>query len=170
MQRTGARMRMPNGAVSTVILVFFLAHAALGVAWRLGFASSTMVWAVWMGIALIGVHVLLTVATSYSMLTDEHRPPSAKKRQHLWLKWITGGIVVAGAAVHIVVTNQIGGGSAAGMQPLIIMLVLLAALGMHACTGVKSLLKDMGWNRAWLVPLRIAIIAVCCAIGVVALF
>lgn len=166
-QDFGARMRLPNGVISGIILCFFVFHAALGVAWRFGMITGSFALAIWLGVILMGLHMVMSIATSYSMVTDTVRPPSAQKKRHLVLKWVTGGIVVAVAIAHISLVRTQGGGIDAGMAAMLTMLVLLAALAVHGYTGVKSLTRDLGINKKWRLPLRIAIIAVCAAIGIV---
>lgn len=168
-QLLGARLRTPNGALSALITIFFLCHAALGTAWQLGLLSDSAAFIVWVGVAAIILHMVLSLATSYSMLTDQVRPPSAQKRRHLLLKWVTGGAIAVLAATHIAAIATQGAGANSGWEASALMVAVLVALAVHGCTGAKSLLKDMGIARRRIMPLRIAIIVVSCIIGIAAL-
>ena len=63
-------MRFANGVVSAAIVVFFLAHATLGTLLGLIGFMSPLAWLVWVGVALVGVHVMLSIFTSREQLTD----------------------------------------------------------------------------------------------------
>ena len=85
--------RFVNGIASAVILAFFIAHAFLG-SFRGVFSSdSPPAWVLWAGIAVVAFHVVASVVTSYQQITDEEFPPSVRKKRHLLLKWVTGGLL-----------------------------------------------------------------------------
>ena len=94
--------RFANGVISAIIAVFFLAHGVLGGVSFVAELSSPPAWLLWGGVALIGVHVVVSVVTSYQQLNDAERPPSARKKRHLALKWATGALLVAFVCVHVV--------------------------------------------------------------------
>ncbi len=135
----GSKTRHANGFVSAAVVVFFFAHGVLGcTALLFGFFGS-LAWLVWAGVALIALHVVLSVATSYEQLTDAQRPPSPRKKRHLALKWVTGIVLAVCIAAHIALK---------GAVPARVALVALAvALAVHICVGSKSLLTDLNLDR-----------------------
>lgn len=153
-----SKIRFANGIVSAVIVCFFLVHGALGSASAFGIASNTLAGLVWLGVALIVAHVCLSVATSKEQLTDTQRPPSARKKRHLALKWATGLLLAALAVLHVV------GPQLLGLDPAqtrvvysAIIVALSGVLAWHVFVGMKSLLIDLGVNRALITPLRAAV-------------
>jgi hypothetical protein len=83
------------------IVVFFLVHAALGSLSGLFGLKSPLAWLVWVGVALIAAHIVVSVVTSREQLSDVEHPPSVRKKRHLVLKWATGGLLAAAAIAHI---------------------------------------------------------------------
>ena len=93
--------------------------------------------------------IALCLITSRLMLTDTVRPPSRKKKNHLWLKWASGAALAACAAPH-----ALGWDASARWFTLLV----LALLAWHAYIGCKSLARDLRCAEARR-RLRIAIIA-----------
>ena len=155
-------MRRANGVVSAIIMALFLVHAALGAASMvLGFAGA-LSWVVWAGVGLVVVHVALSIATSREQLTDRERPPSARKKRHLALKWATGAVLAAVAAAHVVLPKS-------DLVAALLMVVVAAALAVHLCVGAKSLLKDLRIDRRHKTALRVIICALLAAVVAVTL-
>ncbi len=154
--------RTVNGIVSAVILCLFLVHAVLGTFSSPLSFSAVASYVLWLGMALVGVHVVASIATSYEQLTDTVRPPSRKKRQHLLLKWVTGIVLLAVVLLHILRVRELDLASAV-YSPLgtAVAIALVAALAVHAWTGSKSLLKDLNIDRKYRSVLRagVAILA-----------
>lgn len=148
--REGSTSRFVNGVIAALITVVFLAHGALGsLAAIMGF-SARFAWLVWGAVALGCVHVAVSVITSYQQLTDAERPPSPRKKQHLVLKWVTGGVLAAIAAVHIVLPK-------ASVEAAPVIAVLSVVLAVHLCVGSKSLLKDLGIDRRYKIAFRVVV-------------
>lgn len=145
-----SRTRLANGVVSAGIVVFFIVHASIGSIVGLIPFQSGLAWAVWIGVACAAIHVALCVATSIQQLTDTVRPPSLNKKRHLALKWVTGALLLACAAVHVVAVRTVGAGdmiaSASGVAVIAALAIALAA---HVCVGSKSLLKDLNIDRSF---------------------
>ena len=145
-----------------------LAVHAVGNSLRLGSIDApSLVLLAWAGVALGVVHVLLCVLTSHAMLTDEVRPPSAQKRRHLALKWVTGALVALAAGVHIAVSKGVLWPGLASSRLLLV--TVAAALGVHLWTGVRSLLKDVGLPTSWKQALRAVVALVTLALCLVLL-
>lgn len=141
-----------NGAVSAIVAVFFLVHGALGALAALTGFSSPFAWAVWVGVALIGVHVVVSVVTSAEQLGDAERPPSARKKRHLALKWATGALLAVCAGAHVLVPL----GRAVSSWIIVGVSIALAA---HVCVGARSLLKDLGIDRRHKTAVRVVVVA-----------
>ncbi|MBQ9068125.1 MAG: hypothetical protein IJ131_03550 [Eggerthellaceae bacterium] len=156
--------RGANGVVSAAIVCFFLAHGLLGSLQGFFAVPSPATWIVWAGMVLVGIHVVLCIATSFEQLTDTVRPPSVQKKRHLALKWATGIALAAVVGVHIGRIRTLGPiaalHSAEGAAWTIALAALLAS---HIWTGSKSLLKDLGIDRSW----RNAVRAGACAFAAV---
>lgn len=139
-----SRLRAMNGMVSAGIFFFFAGH---GLVRGAGLGAFTPL--VWIGIAGIGAHVVLSVATSYTMLTDTQRPPSTKKKQHLVLKWASGIALCIAACVH-----------ALGLFPgneRVLASIVAVLIAWHSWVGTRSLLKDLSLPREWKTAIRICI-------------
>ncbi len=153
-------MRFANGVVSAAIVVFFLAHATLGTLLGLIGFMSPLAWLVWAGVALVGVHVMLSIFTSREQLTDSERPPSTRKKRHLALKWATGCLLALAAVAHVVAIRL---GGAAVVQSTVtgalLTVSLAAVLAVHLCVGSRSLLKDLSISRGYKLAFRIVVCA-----------
>ena len=149
-------MRKANGILALVIAILFAAHAALGALSQHVDIPHALAPLVWVGVALAVAHIVMCLFTSRSMLTDTVRPPSDKKKRHLALKWVTGAALVAAVVAHIIIGTETSGKVA--------VVAVAVFLALHVCTGMKSLLKDLGWPRSLRDPLRVA----CCIILAVA--
>ena len=121
-----------------------------------------------LGLEAVGVAVLLvsavkaliSVFTSREQLTDVERPPSARKKRHLALKWATGGLLLAAAAVHVVVMRTWGAAAAQSTATgAVLTIVLATVLAIHLCVGSKSVLKDLGIDRRYMTPFRVVVCA-----------
>lgn len=163
------RARRTNGLISAFIIAFFVAHGALGCALlAFGFNDALSV-AVWAGVGIVGVHVVLCVATSVYQLTDTVRPPSVHKKRHLALKWATGVALAVGALVHVLCFRVFGESGEALTVPAALVIVAVAAfLSAHVCVGSKSLLKDMGLDRSLRPAVRAVAVVAGVAFGLVA--
>ena len=142
--------RFVNGVISAVIVVFFLVHGVLGSASILTGYIGPLAWLVWCGVAIVAVHVVVSVVTSYQQLTDAEFPPSARKKRHLALKWATGILLAVAAAVHIVLPK-----SAATAAFAII--AVSAFLAVHLCVGSKSLLTDLSVDKRFKTAFRVVV-------------
>ena len=151
--------RRVNGILSAVITCIFLAHAVMGSLSLAYPLSETFVVLVTSGVVLIVAHLAFCVVTSWQMLTDKGRPPSAKKKRHLMYKWVSGVLLAFVAAAHM---SEAGHGQSITASPehLIVLLFLMAILAIHILFGIKSLLKDVALNKGMKVPLRVAVCAI----------
>ena len=159
MQKHNSKIRKANALAAALLTAFFLAHALLGAFSRLFLNADAPTIIVWAFISVAFVHIALCLITSRLMLTDTVRPPSRKKKNHLWLKWASGAALAACAAPHVL-------GRDASARWFI--LLVLALLAWHAYIGCKSLARDLAMRRGAKTPLRIAIIAASCVIGAIA--
>lgn len=172
--RKESKARIVNGVISAAIVVFFLVHASLGsLSALVGFTSPFAV-AVWLGVALVGAHVIMSIVTSREQLTDPERPPSARKKRHLALKWATGGLLAAVAVAHIVTTRLYGAQAMqSSLSGALLIVALAIVLAVHLCVGSKSLLKDLGIDRRFKTAFRVvvcifaAFFAIAAIVGVV---
>lgn len=115
---------------------------------------------------MLAVHVPLCVLTSCAMLSDAARPPSARKKRHLLLKWASGGFLLAAAVAHMLMAEK---SARPECDPAFLLATLLVSgiLAWHLSVGVKSLLKDLGLDRTYRNGLRL-IVCVCCALAAAA--
>ena len=159
--------RLINGIISAIIVVFFIAHEALGsVGAFVGF-TSPFTWVVWCGIVLVIAHVVVSVVTSVQQLTDAERPPSARKKRHLALKWVTGGALACAVAAHIAAVHSHGAASfQTTASGAVLGLLLCIMLGVHVCVGSKSLLKDLNIDRRYKGVFRIVVCALLAVVAV----
>ena len=144
-------MRGGNAIAAALLAVFFVVHAALGV---VSFATGwqgCFAWVIFLGVAVVAVHVGLSVATTVHMFCDKERPASSKKKRHQCLKWATGLVLVCAVVVHMAgdPAHAAQGGAAA---------VALAAMVWHAFVGVKSLTRDLRLPKELRTPLRVALV------------
>lgn len=114
---------------------------------------------VWVGVALLVGHILICIVTSFQMMTDAVRPPSRKKKRHFVLKWVTGALVVATAAAHVI-GRAWTDAPADAPAALALSAALAAFAAWHACVGAKSLLKDLDIDRRYRTLVRAVAIAV----------
>ena len=157
------KTRLINGFVSAFIVAFFFAHGTLGSALLTVGIRSSFAYLVWFGVALVFVHVAMSVVTSYQQLTDKVDPPSIRKKRHLALKWITGVVLLAFICIHVGCLRMFGLASTQSMATGALVIILLAiTLAAHVCVGAKSLLKDIGASRRYRTLVRI----VACAFAV----
>lgn len=147
-------VRAANAVIAAALVVFLLAHEALGALSQIVELPTGARWLIWAGVAAIVVHAIVCAATSYWMMTDTVRPPSAHKRNHLVLKWVSGGVLAALACAHAVM-----GGDPHDAATSAVACALGAALAWHACVGVKSALRDLGRDKQHRNAIRAVIIA-----------
>lgn len=159
-EKTAVRIRRINAAVAASLVVFFLVHACLGSIEQIQPIQSSLRWITWIFAGLILVHIALTVATSYYMMTDSVRPPSKAKVRHLILKWVSGGILLLLALLHVFGFSEL-------RIPL--MVGLLGVIVWHSFVGVKSLIRDLNMPRELKMPIRVALIVIGAIIASVAL-
>ena len=133
MQKHNSKIRKANALAAALLTAFFLAHALLGAFSRLFLNADAPTIIVWAFIFVAFVHIALCLITSRLMLTDTVRPPSRKKKNHLWLKWASGAALAACAAPH-----ALGWDASARWFTLLV----LALLAWHAYIGCKSLARD----------------------------
>ena len=168
--RGSSRERVINGVVSALIVVFFLVHGTLGAASTFTGFVSPFAWLVWVGVALVGVHVIMSIVTSRQQLSDKEHPPSPRKVRHLVLKWCTGGLLAIIAGTHIVLVRMVG---VQAMQTqvsgVLVIVVLAIVLAVHLCVGSKSLLKDLGIDRRYKTVFRVVVCVIAAAIAVAAI-
>ncbi len=157
-------LRRTNGLVAAMLVAAFFLHAIVGVLWlRFGF-SDHLAWLVWVAVILACVHIGLSAATGYSMLTDKQRPPSRRKKAHLILKWASGGMLFAAALIHVIAGLT---GGAIGTRCLL--LVVISLLTWHCFVGTKSLLKDLNAPRQRRKGLRVLMVVLAAVICLVLL-
>ena len=168
--RADQSARRANGCISTFIVAFFIAHGILGCALlAFGFNDALSV-AVWAGVGVAGLHVVLCVATSAYQLTDTVRPPSVHKKRHLALKWFTGVLLAAAVLVHVLCFRVFGeSGEALTVVGGLAIAVVAALLSAHVCVGAKSLLKDVGIDRAYRPVVKAVAVIAGVAFGLTAL-
>lgn len=142
--------RFVNGVIAALITVFFLVHGSLGSLSVLGCFSGSLVWLVWGAVFLACVHVVVSIVTSYQQLTDVEFPPSARKKRHLALKWVTGGLLALVALAHIVLPPST-------TLAALVIIVVSVALAVHLCVGSKSLLKDLEIDRRYKMAFRVVV-------------
>ena len=142
--------RSVNGVIAALITIIFLVHGAMGSLSAVFGFSGALAWVVWGAVILACVHVAMSLITSVQQLNDAERPPSARKKAHLALKWVTGGLLAIIAIAHIVLPKS----AVAAAYVIIGVSVVLAA---HLCVCAKSLLSDLGIDRRWKWPFRVLV-------------
>ena len=164
------RIRHVNGIVSAIIVCFFLVHGALGAASGYFSWQSALAGFVWVGVALVCAHVVISVFTSKQQLSDVEHPPSERKKRHLLLKWVTGGLLAAFVVAHIVSVQLFGASvvQAPGVG-VFVTLAVIVALTVHICVGAKSLLVDIGMSKQFMLPFRIVVCAVAAMLAIAVL-
>lgn len=157
------RMRKANAIAAAAVTVFFVAHSLMGaLALHVPIERRLAVLA-FAACTVVAAHIVLSIETTRLMYTDVVRPPSEKKKRHQVLKWVSGAVLLAVAAAHIV----FGDGSPPGE---LLMAALAAAFAVHVWIGMKSVLKDLGLRRELRTPLRVVVVALCVVAGAAALF
>ncbi|MBQ6585406.1 MAG: hypothetical protein IJH83_01195, partial [Coriobacteriales bacterium] len=72
-----SKLRTIGAWVALSITLLFLAHACLGTLRQFWpNMPSSLEWLVWVGVGLIGLHVIIAAGTTYTMWMDTERPPS----------------------------------------------------------------------------------------------
>lgn len=158
-----SKMRLANGIVAVLIVCFFMVHAFLGSFAPVFAFTSPLRWVVWVGIGFVVLHVVLSIATSYEQMTDVEFPPSARKKRHLVLKWVTGVALAAAVVLHIACMRAPGVFAEVPFVPRLATVVLAAVLAWHVCVGMKSMLRDVGLSKKLMGPLRVLV----CVLAVV---
>ena len=146
-----SKARLANGIIAAIIVVFFLAHGALGCTALVFGHMSSLVWIVWIFMALVVVHVVVSVVTSREQLTDAENPPSPRKKRHLALKWATGAGLAACVAAHVLLKDAFSARA--------VIVGVAVTLAIHLCVGSKSLLADLNISRRFQTPFRIVVCA-----------
>lgn len=154
-------VRRANAAVAAALAAFFLAHAGLAAAKICGVdLGETFKFTVWIGVGIVVLHVILSLRATQTMFNDTERPPSAKKKQHQMLKWLTGGVLAFAVLFHF------PSGEGVSFAYTAALIVTAAALSWHICTGVKSLTRDLGISNMWRTIIRVVACAAAVAIAV----
>lgn len=159
--RSRSLARAVNGWAAACLGLLFTAHVLLGAALQLApEMPSSLVWAVWAGVGVAIVHIVLSARTTYTMFKDTERPASSKKKAHQKLKWMTGVLLAAAVVVHQFTLNA----ASADSWGLLAMVFAAAMLSVHLCTGVKSLTRDMNIPSAARTPIKLfSIVCFCIA-------
>ena len=166
MVRNGSKARLVNGIISAFIVVFFIAHSLLGGLEALVPLASPPALVMWAGVGVVGMHVVASIVTSREQLTDTAFPPSKRKKRHLALKWVTGGILLAAIAAHAVCIQTFGPDAVqVSATSTLVTLVLVAALTVHVWVGAKSLVTDLNLSKGLVRPFRVIVCALAVAIG-----
>lgn len=163
--------RIVNAWLALFLCVLFAAHALLGSIHQANPAfAGRLIWVVWIGVGVVVLHIIMSGVTTYDMWTDTERPASAKKKRHQWLKWITGGLVLACAAAHMYVTLAPGAvPNAVFVLRTLLMIALAGLLAWHIFTSAKSLLKDLMPNvsKRTRTYVRIGVVAFFAIVGAI---
>ncbi len=142
------KLRLFNALVASVVAVFFLVHSGLGTAsFFVDGLVNSVPWLVWGMLGVVGVHVVASVAATVLMLTDKERPPSARKKRHFVLKWVTGALLALVIGLHLVCVIFPEGIGLDACQLKVPFLLLLAALAWHVGIATKSLARDLGIGK-----------------------
>ena len=174
-ERKPTKLRTANGIAAAILCIIFLAHAILGsVKFAVPTFSGRFVWVVWIGVGILVAHVVMSVGTTVSMMTDKERPPSAKKKRHQLMKWLSGVAVLVVAVIHMLTNSGLVTGGAVpalSRATTVLMAALICALGWHMFTASKSLLKDLHVpnHKRWRPALRAVLLAGCVVAGVILL-
>lgn len=156
--RKHSKTRLVNGVLSTIIVVFFAAHGILGSVSAIAPFDSGLSWAIWIGMACVALHVVVSIATSFQQLTDADYPPSARKKRHLALKWVTGILLLAAVGAHVFCIHTYGAAATqASATGALATIAVAATFAIHACVGGKSLLTDILVNQKHLMAFRVAV-------------
>lgn len=159
--KTVGRIRRFNAILAVALMLFFFAHATMGSLTQIIPIQNDVEWLIWTFAALILVHVITCVATSFFMLTNTKNPPSKGKKQHLVLKWATGVLLLLFVFLHV---------TGAFNLYIPIMIMLLGILAWHSYVGVKSFTRDLNMPGSLRMPIRIALIVLAVIIAGIALY
>ena len=168
-KRSGARFA--NGIISALIVAFFAVHSFLGGLEALVSLPSPAPWIMWVGVGIVAVHVVTSVVTSYQQLSDAEFPPSTRKKRHLALKWVTGGLLAIAAGAHIVCVQTFGPDAVqVNVSVMVVVLLLVVVLCVHVWVGAKSLVTDLEQDKGLVRPFRacvcvFALVAVCLVVA-----
>ena len=161
-----SKARLVNGIISAFIVVFFAAHSLLGGLEAHFPLASPPALVMWAGIAIVGAHVVTSIVTSHEQLTNTAFPPSKRKKRHLALKWVTGGVLLAAIVAHIACIRTFGSNAVqTSSTAMIVTLALVVALTVHIWVGTKSLITDLGLSKRLVKPMRVVACALAIAIG-----
>lgn len=156
-------VRKANAIIVAVITAFFFTHATIGSSVPLTGLSRTFEFLVWGGVALIAVHMVLSLIRTVKKLTDPEDPPTGKKKRKLALKWGTGATILLCAAIHLSVPAS----DRTGSLFVGVTTVLMAALAVHVCVMAKPLLKHLGFSGEGKNVLRVLVVVAAVAVGFV---
>ena len=160
-----------NGIVSAIILCFFLVHSLMGSIAAVAPFPNTLAWTVWIGVGLIALHVVLSIATSREQMTDAEFPPSPRKKRHLALKWATGILLITAVCAHVACVQTFGADAfQAELAGAFVTVAVITLFAVHVCVGMKSLIVDLDADRKLIVRLRILVTIMAIVCGVLALF
>lgn len=161
-----SKARFVNGVISAFIVAFFVTHSLLGSLEAHVPLTSPPALIMWAGIGVVGAHMAASIITSREQLTDVDFPPSKRKKRHLALKWITGGILLTVVVAHIACTRAFGPDAMQAFSTsTFVALALIAVLTVHIWVGAKSLVTDLGLSKGLVKPFRIAACVLAVAIG-----
>ena len=159
------KLRLFNALVASVVAVFFLVHSGLGTtSFFVDGLVNSVPWLVWGMLGVVGVHVVASVAATVLMVTDKERPPSARKKRHFVLKWVTGALLALVIGVHLVCVIFPEGIGLGASQFKVPFLLLLVALAWHVGIATKSLARDLGIGKKTRDVMRAGYVAILAAL------
>ncbi len=159
--KTVGRIRRFNAILTVALMVFFFAHATMGSLTQIIPIHNDVEWLIWTFAALILVHAVTCIATSYFMLTNTKNPPSKGKKQHLVLKWVSGATLLLFVFLHV---------TGAFNLYIPIMVLLAGILAWHSYVGIKSFTKDLKMPGTLRMPIRIVLIVLAVIIAGITLY
>lgn len=166
------RARLVNAVLAAIVAVFFFGHAFMG-STSLSFPDlighDAPVVLITFFMALVAAHIAGSVVTTYCMLTDTVRPPSAAKKQHQLLKWVTGGLLLALASAHALGLDIALAEAASPIAQRAFLVIVLVILAWHAYVGSKSIARDLRLPQSAKIALRVGIAAAAVVVAAVAL-
>ena len=159
--RPHTRARVANAVAACFIMLLFLVHACLGTL-KLYWPEmpSSLEFIVWFGVAVIAIHIIISIATTYEMWTDTVRPPSDRKKRHQILKWVTGVLLVCAIVVHQLCVAQLLPPATVDMLTLPALIVTAILLCWHLFVGAKSLTRDLNLRYTLRTPMRVVSIVI----------
>lgn len=168
--RKRSTARIVNGFVSALAVAFFVAHSLLGSLEGIMALRSPAEWVMWIGMAIVLVHVVTSIVTSYGQLADADFPPSARKKRHLALKWATGAVLAGLAIAHVVCVRTFGPDAVQVSVVAAAMAILLVVmLAVHSSVGAKSLITDLGLDKKLMLPFRVVVCVLAAVAGCIVL-